>query len=109
MGLQAALLNNAASNTAAVGLNNIGLLVNVWGNVTYLDSGNNFFYINDGSGITDGSGNNGVKVACTGLPVPTIGDYAIVKGVSAVAWVNGKAVRLVRPSSSSDLTYTTNP
>lgn len=41
--------------SGAVMANNHGLLVTVWGRVTYADSGAGVFYIDDGSGLVDGS------------------------------------------------------
>ena len=38
-----------------LGPNSIGLLVTVWGKVTQRDSSNQYFYIDDGSGLKDGT------------------------------------------------------
>jgi hypothetical protein len=37
------------------GVNNIGLLIRTYGKVTYVDTANQFFYIDDGTGRTDGT------------------------------------------------------
>ncbi|MGQ9456453.1 MAG: carboxypeptidase-like regulatory domain-containing protein, partial [Armatimonadota bacterium] len=91
----------------AVGLNNIGLLVRTWGRVSYIDPGSNYFYIDDGSGLKDGSGRTGIRVSCAGLPVPTIGRYVIITGISGTTLLNGKIVRLLKPRSEDDLSYRT--
>lgn len=50
-----ALNANTPGVTDGTGLNNIGLLVKTCGKVTYVDDTNKFFYIDDGSGIKDGT------------------------------------------------------
>lgn len=67
------------------GLNNIGLLVRVWGKVTQI--GDDYLYIDDGSKLKDGTltgeeENIGVRVICD----PTghnEGDFLIVTGISS--------------------------
>ena len=46
-----------------VGLNNVGLLIRTWGQVTYVDPGDTFFYIDDGANKDDGSGHVGIRIA----------------------------------------------
>jgi len=66
------------------GLNNIGLLVDVVGMMTYVDTG--YMYIDDGSALNDGSGYTGLRVD-TSMLSPTkaaeliSGDYAVLKGI----------------------------
>ncbi len=60
LGLQAGIAN-------AAGLNNIGLLVRIWGTTTQVGDG--YLYIDDGSGLSDGTltdsaANTGVRVVC---------------------------------------------
>ena len=82
-----------------IGLNNIGLLVQVWGRVTQLGSG--YFYIDDGSGLLDGSTtgilqNNGIRVLAapdTSLP----GDIVIVTGISTTFDLSDQHIRAVTP------------
>ena len=77
-GLQPGVLNG-------FGLNNIGLLVTVWGHVNQIGDGH--LYIDDGSALRDGTltgaeENIGVRVICD----PTdyhAGDYLIVTGISS--------------------------
>ena len=71
-----------------VGLNNIGLLVRVWGKVTQRDTtGLTYFYIDDGSGILDGTqtastDNVGVRVIADPTPYSP-GDYVTITGISS--------------------------
>jgi hypothetical protein len=75
------------SSTDGVGIYNVGTLVRVWGRVTESDSYYGYFYLDDGSGRTDGtiggSGqpNVGMLVICYHTAVPAVGSYAIVNGV----------------------------
>ncbi len=73
------------------GLNNIGLLVRIWGKVTA--AGPNWFYLDDGSGVVDGTGNTGVYVDTEGQSVPSVGEYVCVTGISSprhVPWQCGQ-------------------
>lgn len=67
----------------AAGVNNIGLLVWVTGEVTYADPGGAYFYVDDGCGLTDVSGHVGVRVLPCGLAVPGQGAHVKVTGVSS--------------------------
>lgn len=82
--------------TGASGLNNIGLLVTTWGRVTYSEPG--FFYIDDGSGIKDGSGHTGIKVYGR---VPTaedpVGKWVKVTGISSCETLGANLIRVIRP------------
>lgn len=65
---------------------NIGILAKCWGNVTYSNSSNpsdRFFYIDDGSGISDGSGHPGVKVRCGSTAPPASGMVAVTGVVAS--------------------------
>ncbi|MHB9038461.1 MAG: carboxypeptidase regulatory-like domain-containing protein [Armatimonadota bacterium] len=66
--------------TGGVGLNNIGLLVKVWGKVTFV--GSDYLYIDDGSYLNDGSGRTGVKVQATGMSLPSLDKFVNVSGIS---------------------------
>ncbi len=56
----------------ATGLFNVGLLITTWGRVTYADA--NFFYIDDGSRLDDGSGHIGLRVDARSLSsIPNVG------------------------------------
>jgi len=104
-GRQGAVLNNSITNEYSTGLNNIGLLVRSWGRVQYVEPGGTYFYMDDGSGLKDGSGNCGIRVAIAGLPAPSTGSFVLVTGVSGTTVINGKIVRLLRPRHVSDLSY----
>ncbi|MDO8683460.1 MAG: carbohydrate-binding protein, partial [Armatimonadota bacterium] len=76
-----------------LGPNNIGLLVRVWGKVTQReDVTNTYFYIDDGSGLKDGTktllesllvDNVGVKVKASPVSHDT-GEYLVITGLSSV-------------------------
>ena len=86
----------------AAGLNNIGLLVRTCGKVTH--SGDGFFYIDDGSGIEDGSGIRGVKVDAAGLSVPSEGAFVTLTGISSCYKAEDETLRrLLRVRISDDI------
>ena len=85
-----------------VGTNNVGLLVTVWGSINNAATG--CFYVDDGSGLTDGTG-TGVKIICGSIPVQPGATYASVAGFSSVEENGGLYHRVVRPRSSSDLVW----
>ena len=78
--------------TGGLGLVNSGLLVKTWGKV--LSHGWNYFYIDDGCRLEDGSGLLGLKVNCGSLSKPSIGRYVGVTGVSAVEVPTGTQIRI---------------
>jgi subtilisin family serine protease len=88
------------------GLNNIGMLVTVWGKVT-LSVPSSCFYVDDGSGVSDGSGTLGIYVDATGLDVPSFGSYVVVTGVSSCESYLGKIVNTLLPRSQSDISVKT--
>lgn len=104
-GLQGAVLNKISAGRFSTGRNNVGLLVRVWGKVTYVDPSGAFFYMDDGSAVTDGSGQIGIRVACTNLTAPTAGSNVTMTGVSGATQVGANTVRLLRPRSAADLSY----
>jgi len=83
------------------GLNNIGLLVTVWGKVT-AHVGETAL-INDGSGITDPSGHPGIRVLCSGLTKPSVGSFVTVTGISVVTLDGSTVLRAVRPRRQADI------
>ncbi len=72
-------------------LNNVGLLVNVWGRVTWVDPSGTSFTIWDGAvyrsagvAVTDPDGNRGVRVKVPeGSSVPAVGYYVRLQGISS--------------------------
>jgi len=83
------------------GLNNIGLLVKIHGEVTGVGDG--FFCISDGSDLTDASGFRGVRVRCGSLTPPAVGLFVVATGISTVYGSGGEAYRCVRSRTQSDI------
>jgi|GEM_PF-2633839 len=102
-GLQDSPVDNAAAGKFASGLTNIGCLVTAFGKATYLDPWGTYLYLDDGSGIADGSGQTGVRIDCTGLPLPIANSFCRVTGVMSVTDVSGRCARKVRARSAADL------
>lgn len=98
------LNTNTPGVTGGAGLNNICLLVNTWGRVTYI--GTDYFYMDDGCRLDDGSGRTGIKVYTGSLVKPTsTSQYAVVTGISSTE-INGTTTRrLLRPRLQTDLVY----
>lgn len=84
------------------GLNNVGLLVRVWGKVTA--AGDGFYYIDDGSALNDGSGNTGVRVEGAIGYMPSIDDYVAVNAVSGLTSIAGNHARTLRLAGIADFT-----
>ena len=96
----------------AYGLNNVGLLVQAWGTVSFVDGGGQFFYLDDGSGLSDGSGLAGAtggRVLLSGLASgnsiapPAKGSFVILHGISSTQKIGGKVVRALRPRVQADI------
>ncbi len=91
------------------GLNNIGLLIRTWGAVTFVDPGNAFFYIDDGTNRIDGSGNIGVRIACDNLAPgnsitpPAVDSYVVLTGISSTIVISMKVQPNVRPRGQDDI------
>ncbi|MEN6358311.1 MAG: Ig-like domain-containing protein [Armatimonadota bacterium] len=94
------------------GLHNKGLLVKTWGKVTTVDT--DYFYLDDGTGFQDGSGNTGVKVSWDWpigskptLVPPSVDWYVSVDGISSSETVTidqqEELVRVLRPRQQDDL------
>lgn len=84
------------------GLSTVGLFVTVWGRVNSVGSG--YFYVDDGSGCTDGTG-LGVKVIAPGITIPDGQVFARVTGFSSIENVGGKYYRVIRARSASDIVW----
>lgn len=81
--------------TGGSGLNNIGLLVTTWGRVTAVGSSeDNYFYIDDGSALQDGTGNRGVRVFVENMPPIPVGQHVFVTGLVNAAVLVGDESRI---------------
>ncbi len=102
----AAFVTGATGQREAViitGLNNIGLLVRIWGKVTWANGDS--FYIDDGSGGDDGDPEvTGIRVLLPdGVDLPSVGDRVSVTGVSSCLASGGAPRRLIRVRAASDI------
>lgn len=88
-----------------IGTNNVGLLVRVAGHVTRSESGEVFFYLDDGSSLDDGSGYTGVRCIAAGLVKPSTPSFVIVTGVSGVTDINGQPARCIRVQRQEDIVH----
>jgi hypothetical protein len=91
-------------STMSTGVNNTGKLITITGKVTgvYYD----WFFIDDGCGLDDGSGYAGVYVYQGGLDRPGIGQYAAVTGISSCEYIPGSTSlrhRVLRPRRQADI------
>ena len=108
-GYQQGVFNDASTSAPAHGRNNIGILVRICGEVTYSNTSEGVFYVDDGSGVSDGSGHSGVRVSAAGMPLPSEGKQTRVTGISCVSPAAGGVVRLLRPRTSDDILYEPGP
>lgn len=101
-----------------MGANNIGLLIKTWGTVTWVDETNGLFYIDDGSGLKDGSkhvedteevDNIGVRVSYNNLAdgntitPPSIGSHVAITCISSTVIINESVRPNLRPRQQSDI------
>ncbi len=86
------------------GLNNVCTLVTAWGRVTAL--GADYFYMDDGSALEDGSGNVGVRVSTPGLTNPSLDEFVVVTGLVNASRLNppDTCIRVLIPRRQSDIT-----
>jgi hypothetical protein len=89
----------------ACGLYNVGLLTQTWGEVTAVDEVPplTYFYIDDGSDLIDGSGNEGVRVLFAPPQNLAVDDYVKVKGVSGLMYTEPNYHRILKPRSDGDI------
>ena len=100
--------------TDGTGLNNIGLLVKVWGRVTASGTdpraGIAWLYVNDGSNVKDGTGIIGVYCeGAFGINPPAVGSYAVVTGVSGCELYGGNLVTVLRVRDQDDIIVMSAP
>ena len=98
--------------TAGKGPYNVGLLLTTWGMVTSKDtaSPSRFFYVDDGTALSEGVGLQGVYVYTSSLASgnsitpPEVGHYAIVTGICTMARLpDGRIVARLRPRTQADI------
>jgi Tol biopolymer transport system component len=107
-----ASLNNYTPGVAGgLGVHNTGLVVQVWGRVTYVNATSKYFYVDDGCGKLDGSGYMGVQALCAGRPLgatpitlPALNSYVTVTGISSRKLLSGSTyIPIIRPRTQSDI------
>lgn len=89
--------------TGGHGLNNVSLLVTVYGRVTA--TGWTYFYLDDGRARLDGSGLTGLKIITDQLTMPAKGSYVRVTGISSVEQPprTSVAIPVIRVRKQADL------
>ncbi|MEN6583433.1 MAG: chitobiase/beta-hexosaminidase C-terminal domain-containing protein [Armatimonadota bacterium] len=113
--INASTISRAGGTINPLGMNNRALssvdrlLTRIWGKVSHIDSSKTFFYVNDGSNLSDGGNYAGVKVDCSMLTSPnpvtsivsglTEGQFVVVTGVV----VNTNGVPTIRPREAADI------
>ena len=89
---------------APKGLNNIGLLVTIWGRVTSVETDS--FYVDDGFARKDGSGSIGLRVDASQLSsAPSTGQYVVVTGVLGTDDAGGAVLAVLRPRDQADVRH----
>jgi hypothetical protein len=73
------------NRSTVIGLRPNGLLLKLWGRVTAVNAADAYIYIDDGSGVEDGTftdtqENVGVRVQYNDTYFPSVGDFAVVTG-----------------------------
>lgn len=93
--------------TGALGANNIGLLVRTTGIVRRRDPASYVMYVDDGSGLWDGSGYAGLRVytytAGNPIPLPQVGQRVVVTGISSLRPFGSKTIRMLKLRRASDI------
>ena len=95
--------------TGGVGTLNTGLLIEVWGRVTYLDTTTRRFYVDDGCGLQDGSGYTGLWVSYSSLATgntvnpPAWNAYVIVTGISSRKTSGSNVIPVLRVRRQADI------
>lgn len=90
-------------------LNNTGLVVQVCGIVTYVNTTTKLFYVDDGCQLRDGSGQVGLQVYCGGRPVgnnltmPGLNSAVTITGIASSRTSGGNIIPSLRPRSQSDI------
>lgn len=92
----------------AAGPSTTGLLVRVWGKVTYKALDGSYIYVDDGSGVLDSSGRTGVRVILAGLTDPVTkaigyGDEVGITGLAGLAQSGSGVIPVVRTRGDADI------
>ncbi len=101
--------NGQQGIAGSMGLNNIGLLVTTSGRVSGPRVPSGWFYIDDGSGVSDGTGVPGIYVDAPGLVTPPPGSFATVTGISSCEWFEGRLVNVLRVRTQDDIRVHSGP
>lgn len=101
--------NGQQGISGSSGLNNIGLLVTTSGRVSGPRVPAGWFYLDDGSGVSDGTGIPGIYVDAGGLLTPPQGSFATVTGVSSCEWFEGRLVNVLRARTQDDIRVHSGP
>jgi len=85
-----------------------GVLVTVWGRVTYDDPAGKFVYVDDGGGVSDGNaaGRIGVRVVLGDSGITKVinaTNYVSVRGVIGLVKDGTAALSVVRPRDNADI------
>lgn len=95
---------NTKGVTGGKGLRNIGLLVTTCGTTTYIGGvGEDFFYIDDGSRLNDGSGHVGLKVECRDLTKPALDAKVRITGISSCEDTGVRVIPMLKVRTESDV------
>lgn len=95
---------NTPGVTGGVGLRNMGLLIRSWGKVTYVGDGTeDFFYIDDGSRLDDGSGHVGLRVKSRHLMKPALGSFVAVTGISSCQTLGSRIIPVIKARGQVDI------
>lgn len=92
-----------------VSTHNMGLLVQICGRVSYVNTLGKYFYVDDGCGLQDGSGQTGLLVHCGGRPIgntinlPPQGAYVKITAVSSCRPSVTGIIPTVRPREQADI------
>lgn len=113
LGMSAALiagrdLGTFTQGIGGDGLFSVGLLARVWGRVTKVDQATKYLYLDDGSGLRDGSGNTGLRIywgqTRGSVAAPPVGSFAMATGISGMRALGTTGwMRQVRLRSGDDL------
>lgn len=100
-------LGTTGRSVSGDGLDDSGILVKIWGNVTFRAADSSYFCVDDGSGKSDGLGHAGIPVVVSDLvtplaSVPSSG-YALVTGLVGSRNLGGGVVPVVRPRGDGDI------